>query len=404
MNITGMAWRNVWRNPRRTTVTVSAMGLALLFATLYSGIVRGYLIGMEANILDRELGDIQVFPTGYRDDPSLHSLIADSEALLARLDAAGFRSSARLLGAGLAAAGDSSGGVSLRGVNVARDATVGKVHEALLAGSWLDPDDPSSVVLGKRLAKTLAVEPGAEIVLLTQGADGSLANDLYKVRGVLRSVGDAVDRTGVFMTEAAFRELLVVPHGAHQIIVRRPDGLPLPDATAAVRALSSGHEVKSWKELMPTMASMLESTQGVMYAMFLIIYVVIGIVLLNAMLMAVFERIRELGVLKALGVRPGQVLRLVYVESVVQLGLAVVGASVLSVPGLYYLSTVGLDLASMSGVTISGIAWDSVLKADTDVATFAGPLVTLVLVVVVAVLYPALKAARIRPVEAMHHR
>ena len=188
MNLFKMAWRNLWRNRRRSVVTIGAMSFALLILLLYAGIVEGLLVAMEDDVLDYEVGDLQVFAAGYLDNPSLYSRIDDPEAVLAALDAAGYPASARLLAGGLAAAGDLSAGVSFRGVDVEREARVSRVHERIAEGEWLDPGDARGVVLGRRLARILEARPGDELVVLSQGADGSIANDLFTVRGVLGTV------------------------------------------------------------------------------------------------------------------------------------------------------------------------------------------------------------------------
>jgi ABC-type lipoprotein release transport system permease subunit len=405
MKLSKMAWRNLWRNRRRTLVTVSAMTLALGVMICYSGIVAGYLAAMERNILDRELGEIQVFAQGYRDNASLYTRINDAEALLAELDKAKLPASARLLASGLAAAGDSSAGVTFRGVDVERDARISQVQAHVAQGKWLDPSQPRGVVIGRKLARILNVKPGAELVALTQGADGSMANELYRVRGVLKGISDVVDRSGIYITSQAFRELLVFPEGAHQIIVRRPADMTLEAAAATVSSLTSdSHDVKTWRQLIPTLATMLDSARGVQYVMFLIVFIAIGIVILNAMLMAVFERIREFGVLKALGMGPGKVLRLILLESLMQTGLAILVGGSISVPGLFYLSRVGIDLGAFGGASIVGIAVDTVMRAEVSAQTFTGPIFTMLFVVLMAVLYPAIKAALIRPVTAMQYR
>jgi putative ABC transport system permease protein len=399
-----ISWRNLWRNKRRSLVTIAAMTFALLVMILYSGLGTGLVKSMMANILDLEMGDIQVFDKAYADDPSLFSAIENEKALLERLEAAGYRAAPRLLSAGLAAAGDTSAGVTLRGIDLVRDPSVGRIAGHVDKGRWLDPGDPGGVVIGRRLAQTLGVKPGAEIVVLSQAADGSMANDLYRVRGVLGNVSDATDRTGVFMTEEAFRELFVFPQGTHQIIVRKPDALTLEAARAEVRRMAPGLDVKTWRELLPTISSMLDSAVGMVYVMFLIIDIVVAIVILNAMLMAVFERIRELGILKAIGMSPGGVMRLIIVESLLQTALAAAAGSALAVPGMGYLARVGIDTGRLSGISVHGMSWDPVLRAVPTAGAFVGPVIVLVVIVLIAVLYPAAKAALIRPVRAIYHR
>ncbi len=404
MNLFKMAWRNLWRSRRRSLVTIAAMTFALWVELLYSGLITGFMSGMERDVLDLEVGDLQIHAEGYRERPSIYSAIEDPEALLGRLDEIGYPACARLLGGGLAAAGEFAAGVALRGVEVERDAAVSLVHEKVAEGGWLDPADPYGVVVGRLLARTLAVAPGDELVVLTQAADGSMANELYTVRGVLSGIADGTDRGGVFMHAAAFRELMVFPAGVHQMIVRRPESVGLEAAAGRVRELAPGLDVATWSELMPVIATMLESTRGMVLVIFFVVYVAVGILILNAMLMAVFERIREFGVLKALGAGPRLVVRLILLESAIQTGIALAVGSALAVPGMWYLSEVGIDVGILGGVDMMGVAAPPVWTGVYDAGTVAGPLIMLVVIVALAVLYPAMKAAWIPPVEAMRHR
>jgi ABC-type lipoprotein release transport system permease subunit len=323
---------------------------------------------------------------------------------MTRLRDAGFRVSARLIGGGLAAAGEASAGVVLEGIDVAADRDVSAIGTHIALGAWLDPADPAGVVIGTSLAHTLGVDPGDELILLSQAADGGIANDLYTVRGVLKSIGDETDRAGVFMTAAAFRRFFVFPDGAHQFIVRTPDAEDLASSMARLRDLAGGFDVQSWRDLMPLLASLLDSTRALMQVVFLVIYLVVVILLVNATLMAVFERIRELGVLKAIGVGPGLVMTLILLEGGLQAALAIVIGLGLSVPGLAYLTRHGLDLSALGGTSFAGIAFDPVWRGVVTPMTILAPIATLLFMVAIAVLYPALKAARLSPVEAMRHQ
>jgi len=403
MRLLVMAWRNLWRYRRRTAVTVGAMTLALLVMVLYTSLVEGYLRGLERSIVDVELGDAQVTAPGYRDNPSLYLVVDQPAALMARLRDAGFRVSARLLGGGLAAAGDASAGATIDGLDVADDGQVSAIFQYVAQGEWLDPADGSDVVLGEGLAHTLGVAPGDELILLSQAADGSIANDLYTVRGVLKSVGDQTDGA-VFMTAAAFRSFFVLPDGVHELIVRKPAEEDLTASVARIREIATGLDVESWRDLMPLLASLLDSTRALMQVVFLVIYLVVIILLVNATLMAVFERIRELGVLKAIGVGPGHIMALILLEGGFQAALAIVIGLALSVPGLFYLVHHGLDLSGLGGTSFAGIAFDPVWRGVVTPMTIVAPVITLLFMVGVAILYPALKAARLKPVEAMHHQ
>jgi ABC-type lipoprotein release transport system permease subunit len=404
MSILRMAWRNVRRNRRRTLVTVAATTLAFTVMVLYSSLLQGYMRTMENNLLDLELGDVQVHAPGYRDDPSLYSTIDEVDDLLGRADEMGYPASARLLAFGLGASEGASSGVQLRGVDVVRDGRVSRIGERVREGRWLDAADPYEVVVGARLARTLVVGPGDELILLSQASDGSTANDLFVVRGVLHPVAEGVDRAGVFMTEETFRRFFVFPTGAHEIILRRPPGSELSALAAAVRDLAPEQRVETWRELSPTVASMLDSVQGMMVLVFLIIYIAIGILILNAMLMAVFERIREFGVLKAIGYAPRQVLFIILAECGIITALSVVIGLVLSVPGLWLLVNEGIDMGRLGGMAMMGVVLDPVWRGIVDPSVVTVPLATLLFIVGLAALYPASKAALISPIRAIRHR
>ena len=399
-----MAWRNVWRNTRRSVVTISAIAFALWLMVLYAGVIEGHLTALEADVVEMEVGDIQIFAPSYRDNPSLYSIIENSDQLASRIEQLGYRASPRLLGGGLSASGEFSAGVSLRGLDLTRDKTVTLIQERVERGQWLNESAPMGVVIGKKLAKTLNTTVGAELIVLSQAADGSMANELYSIRGILGYVADATDRTGVFMLASSFRELMALPKGAHQLIVRRPDTVALPAAAEAISELAPTLDVKSWRKLMPTLANMLDMAKGMIGIIFTILYLAIGILLLNAMLMAVFERIREFGIFKAVGAGPGLVFSLIFLEAMIQMTIAIIAGTLLTLPGMWYLSEVGINVGALGGASVMGLAMRSVMYGIYTPQVVAPAYKILIIIVTLSVLYPALKAAWIKPVDSMRHR
>ncbi len=400
-----MAWRNLWRYGRRTVTTIAAMTLALLTLIVWTSFVQGFLRDLETTIVEVEIGDLQVYPPEYRTQPSIFDRIGTSTELVDTLGAMGFDASARLLGGGLAAAGEASAGVSLRGVETEQDARVSVVYDRVAEGSWLDPSDPAGIVIGGRLARTLDVDPGDEVVLLSQATDGSIANGLYTVRGILAPFSEATDRGGVFLVRQAFLDFFVLPGGAHQVVVRNAADQPLEASAAQIRAAAPGLDVLTWRELFPTLATMLDSVEQTMYILFMIVYLAIAILLINATLMAVFERIKELGLLKAVGLSPMRVVFLILWEGLFQAALAAAAGLILSVPLLFYFTRVGINLAALGGqISMSGIGLDPVMRGVVNPTIVVGPLSAMFAIVLISMLYPALKAARIQPVEAMRHQ
>lgn len=406
MNIPLFALRNAARNKLRAAVTVGAMGLAGGIMILYGSLMDGVMLTMIRNVVDMEVGDIQIHRAGYRDDMDFYKFTRDSAGLVAKLEAQGFYAAPRLFGYGLAAAGPSSSGVFLKGIDVGREKTVGKLHEHLLSGSWLGEGDMKGVVIGKKLARTLGVAVGDEIVVVSQAGDGSMANDLYVVRGISKSVSESMDRSGVIMTEAAFRELMAIPEGAHEITLKRRDqSEPLAVAAGRAMAVAKGLEVKTWRELKPVIARIFDLWDVSMLFMLGITYSAITLVTFNASLMSVFERVPEFGMMKALGFTPGRVLKLVMAETVALASTACVVAVALGLPTAYYSQVYGIDLSHVwPGGSFGGVAFDPVWKSQITVKSVMTPLFFIFVVALLSALYPGVKAALINPVTAMRHR
>jgi len=405
MKILSIASRSVFRNWRRTLVTTLAMGFSGFIMTLFATLMAGMLQTSERNAVAMNLGDIQIHAEGYRDDPDLYNRINNAASLVKKLQQAGFHATQRIYGFGLAAAGSTSAGVQMRGVNLKNEATVTQVHKHVMQGQYLSYSDPMGVVIGRKLARTLGVSPGNEVIIIGQATDGSMANDLYTVRGILKSIGEELDRAGFLMVERSFRELMVLPEGAHEIAIMRPDrSSDLDSATAQVAALARDYETLNWRQLQPFIARILDLADAQTIIMILITYVAVAMVILNAMLMSVFERIREFGIMKAIGVTPWQLMALIYVETMIQVVIASAISLASGWSAASYFHKNGIDLSAIaSSTSFGGVAIDPIWNAYVTTKALALPIVFLFIIAAAAVIYPAIKAAVIRPVKAIHY-
>jgi len=406
VKILSLASRNVFRNWRRTLVTTLAMGFAGFIMILFASLMQGLMQGSEKNVVSMDLGDIQIHVKDYREDPDLYKEIKDPDDILSALRKAGFYATQRLYGFGLVAAGSTSAGVQVRGIDLSSESTVTQISQHLSRGAWLQTDDPKGVVLGRKLARTLGVDIGQEVIFVGQASDGSIANDIYRVKGIIKSVGEEVDRTGMFVTLKSFRDLFILPQGAHEIAVMRPDRtMDLTLATKTVASLAPGYETLNWRQLKPVIARILDLADSQMIILVTITYTAVAMLVLNAMLMTVFERIRELGIMKALGVTPWQLMMLVYAETLVQVVAASILAVITGCALSRYLEHHGIDLSSLAeGASFGGVAFDPIWKAHLTAKAVEVPIIFLFIMSLLAVLYPAVKAALIQPVKAIHHR
>lgn len=401
------AFRNLWRHRQRTIVTIAAMGLAGSVMVFYAALMEGMLFDSKRNAISMNSGEIQIHAENYRRDPDLYKRIDNSYEIADKLQQEGLNASPRLYGFGLAAAGTASSGVKMSAIDIDYESQVTQIHKHVMRGEWLSKDAPSEVVIGRKLARTLGVDLGDEVVIVSQAADGSMADALFYIRGILKSVSEEVDRAGFYMNADYFRELMVVPEGSHEIAIMPtdPHSNTLEERLAQVKNHAPELEVLNWQKIMPAIAEILKMADTSIIIMILITYIAVAMVILNAMLMGVFERIREFGVMKALGFSPWQIFGLIMLESQIQVMLAALITVGAGVPLSLYYAEEGIDLTQFTGgFSFGGIALDPVWRTLLTPESIITPVVMLFIVATIAVIYPAIKAAVIQPIKAIHHK
>ena len=406
MNILSLSARNVMRNGHRSLVTTLAMAFACAMMIVFSSLMEGFVEGSERNIVSMNTGDIQIHQYGYREDPDIYKQIRPSSDLVAAIRQAGFNATERYFAYGLMASDNSSAGVQLRGIDLDYESTVTQINHHLQAGDWLNKTDPHGVVIGKKLARLLDVSIGDELIFVGQTSDGYTANDSFQIRGILKSVSAAIDSSGIIMSNRMLQQLINLADGAHEIAIMRSDRNT--DLAAAVDTIDDlvpdNLEILNWKQLMPVISQFLETAQVQTKIMLVFTYIAVASVVLNAMLMSVFERIHEFGIMKAVGVRPWQLIRIIYAETLIQTLFASVLGLLLGASITWYLEKNGLDLSSLSeGISFAGLALDPVWYAALSLKSLFRPIVFLFVMTAIAVFYPAIKAAVIRPVDAIHY-
>ena len=408
-----LAWRNLWCNPRRTLIAMAAIGFGyamLLFVACLMAGLRQQMIESGTGLL---LSDIQVHAPDYYPDRPIQRTLGgrsgtDVSALVAAVaaDPRVQAASPRVYGYGLVSAPHQSAGAQLLGVDPVREQTITVLQTRMVRGSYLTGRMPKGIVMGDKLATTIGVDVGSEIVLLTPAADGSTGNDLYTVAGLFHTGLDAMDRGLVLMPLASLQELLRLPPGRiHEI------GIKLHDITAATTAAAALEvqlsktlpvRVRPWPELAPELADYVQFNLRVTFILFFIFFLLAVMGIVNTMLMAIVERTRELGMLMAVGMRPVQVVGLIVAEAASLAGASLVLGGVLGSPILWYLQVHGLNLGGDRGaISLAGVVVGPLWYGRQDFTAYTQAALGLAVTAMVSALYPALRAAHFRPTEAL---
>lgn len=402
-----MAWRNLGRNVRRTGLTLGAIAIAQMSVLLLDGMMNGFLESTFDSLTGPLVGHVQVHAADWREERAPDLVIDDVDARLADIRGLdGVQSAfARAYAPALAAREVDGHAVLVVGVDLAAESGQG----GLLHG--IDPaalEDESGALVGAGLAREAGIEVGDELALLGQSADGSMANDLVRVAGILDTEMDAIDRTGIVMSLARVQEIFALPDMAHEITVRGSDPEAAPALAARIASLDGFAELETlpWRQLAPEMARMFDTIGVFSLIVLLIVFLAAAAGVANTMLMATFERRRELGMLLSLGTSPMRLVALVLTEAVLMGLLGVtVGTAAASALILYWNRT-GVDMLLGGGADAQNIAVFGV-GVDPNVYPFltAGDLVPglagIVVVSILAALAPAIGTARLEPMEAM---
>lgn len=404
MTFARLAWRNVFRNTRRSILTVAAIAVGLASLSFLWSFIEGVNDQMIENSTRYLAGHVQVHRSGYHDNQSLDLIIDDPQPVQAALagQAHVLAAARRLEGMALASLGDKSRGVMILGVDPQQEIRVTTLHQTIVSGTYLQNDTAQEILLGDKAALSLGAVVGSEIVLLTQAADGSVGAAKYTVRGIFDARMDMIDGTVVIMPLKAAQQLYVAGEGITSIVAKLDDRRGAQAlASKLAAALGGSFEILPWQKLLPTVLQSVSFHEVIAYILLLVLFVVVAVGVTNTILMGVMERTREFGVMMALGTRANQVTMVVFWEACFLGLLGLLLGALLGLGVTAYFGRVGIDLGeyakameTMQGLT--GIVYPKIRLAR---------LLLLAAIVfctaIVAALYPSWKASRLDPMEAI---
>lgn len=403
-----MAWRNIWRNPRRTLLTIAAIAFASLLLVFMLSFQLGCYETMINTSVKISTGHLQVQAKGYLEDKKMRLVIKDPNQVASVLetidgiDAYTFRAN----GFSLVSSDKRTYGVVVTGIDPEREAGVSTIKSLIRTGRYLNADDTYAVLLGEHLSRNLKVEINDELTVLGQGRDGSIAAAVLTVTGIFDSGIDEFDRNIILMGLAGFQEVFSMGKSVHEAIIMADSlrDVAMVQQEIQNHFLTTGDTklaVPDWMEIMPGLLQgiQMDLFSGIM--MYIILIVVVAFSIFNTFLMAIFERTREFGVMMAIGTTPSRITKLVMFESIcmtlVGILLGILGGSLITL----YFQKYGISIAGTEDIFKEYGIPDRLYPRLSLISGTAGPLVVF-LITFVSSVFPALKIRKLKPVDAMN--
>ena len=401
--LTKLAWKNIFRNKRRTIIASTAMGIGLA-ALIF---VDAFWMGMEENMIATAtasfLGDAQIHREGFRDEGEVSLTIQALDELTANLaeEAIVERFTQRTLASGMITSPASVSAINLVGVYPPTERFLSKVDDAITEGVYFEGDNSRDMVIGTKLAEVLEIGLSHRIVVtVAQAESGELAQEMFRISGIYHFADEEMNRGMVFIRIDKAQQMLAIGNGVHEIALKFTSVAHAQDSELPFWSAYSrhGNEALSWTEILPQLEAILKMSQASKYIMGIVLFGVVVFGIVNTLFMSLYERMFEFGVLRAVGTRPLRMAQVVLFEAgalaIVSIGL---GAA------LGYLVTVifvhrGIDY---TGIEMMGVTMQEFLYPIMAVRQFILYPIWVFVFTIIAGLYPARYVAKMTPVDAM---
>jgi ABC-type lipoprotein release transport system permease subunit len=409
-----LAWRNLWRHRKRTIITLSSIAIGFGLAVLSIGIGDGSHNSLIRNAIKLGEGHLTVQPRGYIEAPANHKYLEEGLALSKKLESLNLPGSIepRISLQVLASTANNSVGAALEGLSHTKDPRAEMLRPELVKGEWIKPGDLRGIVIGEGMARKLKAKVGSKVVIMAGKKGGDSQAQLGRVRGIFNSQVAEMDDYMVF-SDIQFAQHFLEGEGADvkkQPLTRFAVFLDDPDTLYhwkdKIKAAVESKDVITldWQEMMPQLVQFIAVDDAGNYVFLILILIMVVFGVLNTVLMSVLERAREFGLLRALGLSRRSLLMLVFCESIILSLLAIVVGWIVGGGVHLWFSQHGIDFTAMMGeggnvmmgtfmdpVIYTELSWDRVTQLTTIIFT----------VTLASGIYPAIKAARVTPVEAL---
>ena len=399
-----LAWRNIWRNKRRTLITIASVFFAIFFALIMRAMQIGSYGHWTDGIIKAYSGFIQVHKNGYQDDPVLENSFGYDEKLIEKIRGVKNVSGVipRFESFALASTGNQTKGVMIICIDPEQEKQLTHPETKIVSGSYLDNNSPGALV-SQRLATFLNVEVNDTVTLLSQGYQGTTAAGIFPVRGIIRMPNPDLDRRIVFLNLSAGSSLFNAENRLTSLVINLDDPKKLEQTVRHIKSVidPGSYEALSWKELNPEIVQLIESDQGSGFLMLGLLYMIVGFGVLGTLIMMTTERKREFGIMVAVGMQKIKLAALAGTEMLLMGFIGILSGIAGSIPVILYFRKYPIRFNDQYKEIFELYGMDPVMPFAFQFSYFFGQSMIVLVIFILAILYPIYTVMRIKEIRAL---
>lgn len=397
-----MAWRNIWRNKARSLIIMLSIMLGLFSALGVVAIYKGMMRARVRTVIDREVGHLQLHHARFKEDYLAEFILPEGSGLERIEKIPEVKSTTRRsVTTGMLSTTTGSSGITIYGIIPNEEKVISQLDKIIVEGKYFPQEIRNPVLVGKKLAKKMKLNLKSKLVLMFTDSTNTMVSAAFRVAAIYESENSTLDERSVYVSRESLNKLLGIGTASHEMVVLLHRDEDLDNVIDSIKKMFPSLKVETWEDLSPETELMVDTVNQYAYIILIIIMLALAFGIVNTMLMAILERTRELGMLLALGMNKVKLFFLILSETVF---LTLVGCPfglMFSWFAINYFNRKGIDLSIFGDEMMSSFGFSTFVYPEFPFDKVTGMLLIVVATAILSSLFPAIKALRLRPVEAL---
>lgn len=395
-----VAWRNIWRNKVRSFVVIIAIALGLWAGLFASAFVEGMMLSKVNALVETEVSHIQIHQKGFLDDKKIKDLVLNEEEIRNELSSDDRIESytSRYITQAMIQSTRKTGAVQINAIKPEEESELTKLNKKIVEGDYFEGIKRNPIIISSYMAENYSLELRSKLVLTFQNYEGDITAGAFRVCGIYKSDNNMYDKVHIFIKKQDFAKIAEIEAGVHEIAILLKDHNLADTIATQYQNKYSTLEVLPWLDIVPGMRYMTEIFGTYLYIIVGIILTALLFSIVNTMFMAVLERVREIGMLMAIGMTKGKVFLMIMTETIIMSMIGCPLGIIVSILSINYFGNIGIDL---SGAAYESVGFGSIIYPVLEYQSYVDVAIMVFIMSIIAAIFPARKALKLKPVEAI---